>query len=184
MKNNFNISNEEKSRILNLHENRTKGLYLNEEQYYRKTDGNGSTYAVDANGKPVKLPSNIDIADLVDYSSKTAGYVQNAKGKISSPKGEVNAQNVVKPDVTNTVQKKQPDPKVIQIQEKLKTMGFASLLGKSGVKGDGVDGFLGQNTINAILQALSKTENVKPEQAAQIQMNLPVNQQEPELKQG
>ena len=63
-------------------------------------------------------------------------------------------------------------------------MGFESLLGKSGAKGDGVDGFLGQNTINAILQALSKTENVKPEQAAQIQMNLPVNQQEPELKQG
>ena len=119
MKNNFNISNEEKSRILNLHENRTKGLYLNEEQYYRKTDGNGSTYAVDANGIAVKLPSNIDIADLVDYSSKTAGYVQNAKGQISSPKGAVNAQNVVKQGVTNPNQKKQSDPKVKQIQEKL-----------------------------------------------------------------
>jgi len=166
MKNNFNISNEEKSRILNLHENRTKGLYLNEEQYYRKTDGNGSTYAVDANGNAVKLPSNIDIADLVDYSSKTAGYVQNA-------------QNVVKQGVTNPNQKKQSDPKVKQIQEKLKTMGYGSYLGNTGA-----DGVLGQNTLNAILQALSKTENVKPEQLGQTQMKLPVNQQEPELKQG
>jgi len=166
MKNNFNISNEEKNRILNLHENRTKGLYLNEEQYYRKTDGNGSTYAVDANGNAVKLPSNIDIADLVDYSSKTAGYVQNA-------------QNVVKQGVTNPNQKKQSDPKVKQIQEKLKTMGYGSYLGNTGA-----DGVLGQNTLNAILQALSKTENVKPEQLGQTQMKLPVNQQEPELKQG
>ena len=179
MKNNFNISNEEKSRILNLHENRTKGLYLNEQQFYRKTGENGSTYAVDANGIAVKLPSNIDIADLVDYSSKTAGYVQNAKGQISSPKGAVNAQNVVKQGVTNPNQKKQSDPKVKQIQEKLKTMGYGSYLGDTGA-----DGVLGQNTLNAILQALSKTENVKPEQLGQTQMNLPVNQQEPELKQG
>lgn len=180
MKNNFNISNEEKSRILNLHENRTKGLYLNEQQqYYRKTGENGSPYAVDANGNPVKLPSNIDIADLVDYSSKAAGYVQNNKGKISSPKGAVNPQNVVKKGVTNPNQKKQSDPKVKQIQEKLKTMGYGSYLGNTGA-----DGVLGQNTLNAILLALSSSENVKPEQMSQKQMNLPANQQEPELKQG
>ena len=179
MKNNFNISNEEKSRILNLHENRTKGLYLNEQQFYRKTGENGQPYVVDEKGNRVTPPAGIDMAELVDYSSKTAGYVQNAKGQISSPKGAVNAQNVVKQGVTNPNQKKQSDPKVKQIQEKLKTMGYGSYLGDTGA-----DGVLGQNTLNAILQALSKTENVKPEQLGQTQMNLPVNQQEPELKQG
>ena len=43
MKNQFNISNEEKQRILSLHENSTKKQYLNliieQEQYYKGSDG-------------------------------------------------------------------------------------------------------------------------------------------------
>ena len=211
MKNNFNILNEEKSRIISLHETATKRYYLSE-QYDPTTQvmvvGSGTQPSVIFDKKTKKALRLADIVNDVKVRLDTTNPQNRSDGetfakdpvvncqfnKIAStntmiPESEIQKCLAVKTNITkssadntNTKKNTQPNPKVIQIQEKLKTMGFASLLGKSGAKGDGVDGFLGQNTINAILQALSKTENVNPEQLGQTQMKLSVNQQEPELK--
>ena len=129
MKNNFNIPSEEKNRILNLHENRTKGLYLNEQVLA------APTYAT------------------------TPQQIYTPKPKEPTPQPV---------PVPNPEQKKQPDSKVKEIQEKLKTLGYGQYLGKSGA-----DGILGKNTLNAILLALSSpgVDVSKPDQMTQKEVN-------------
>ena len=136
MKNSFNISSEEKNRILNLHENATKGLYLNEQ-----------------------------MLSAVPTYGTTPPY--------SMQQPNVTTTTTTMKPAPNPVQKKQPDPKVTQIQEKLKTLGYGQYLGKSGA-----DGILGNNTLNAILLALS-SPNVdvsKPENMVTKNTELPTSQ--------
>ena len=77
MKNLFIINEEEKRRILNLHESASKRHYLSEQwdanQLFRKSgpEYNGQIYISDVNGKFVRWAKNNDVDDnLPDYLSQ------------------------------------------------------------------------------------------------------------------
>jgi len=67
MKNLFIITEEEKKRILGLHENATKRQYLSEQQkLFRKSADDGQTWVVDSFGKRIRLAKDDDF-DLPIY---------------------------------------------------------------------------------------------------------------------
>jgi hypothetical protein len=92
MKNLFIINEEEKKRILNLHESASKRHYLSEQEY--KSTIGGVTMVVDKDGKQ-KRAFNLDTDEnLVDWSSRFSG--QGSKP--------------IQPKVTKPDQKKATDP--------------------------------------------------------------------------
>ena len=72
MKNLFIINEEEKKRILNLHESASKRHYLSEQQY-RSTNQDGTIMVVDNTGKPVRTYNASTDSDLEEYSSRFSG---------------------------------------------------------------------------------------------------------------
>lgn len=59
----------------------------------------------------------------------------------------------------------QPNPKVTEIQTKLKEIGYGDTLGNTGANKDGVDGKLGSKTLQSIMDALNKVK--KPAEVKQ-----------------
>jgi len=133
MKNLFVITEEDRKRILGLHESATKRQYLKEqEQYYR-----------DAQGKVFYLPGPQNIpaggTKITKQEYDTAMKTQAADPNTSTTNKLATGGN----------------PKVKQIQKKLMDLGYSSLLGD---KRD--DGVLGPKTLDAVLTALSSSEKL------------------------
>lgn len=187
MKNLFMLNEDEKSRIISLHETATKRYYLSE-QYDPTTqvmvvgDGNQPSVIFDKKTKkalrladPVK-DGKIRL-DTTNPQNRSDGEtlakdpVVNCQfNKIAStntmiPESEIQKCLAVKTNITkssadntNTKKNTQPNPKVTEIQNKLKEIGYGGTLGTSGSNKDGVDGILGSKTLQSILDALNKTK--------------------------
>lgn len=65
----------------------------------------------------------------------------------------------------NKLNTSQPNPKVTEIQTKLKEIGYGDTLGNTGANKDGVDGKLGSKTLQSIMDALNKVK--KPAEVKQ-----------------
>ncbi len=155
----FEILKEERERILNLHENRTKSHYLN-------------VISEDV----AQLQSRAKACGWSNYNSESGVSSPDVEGYKNSgwecPKGSGKKPNPKETKVTNTTTtptKETPSPQkqvstqpnlnkttVMNIQNLLKGKGIN--LGTSGPKKDGVDGVLGNTTLNAIEKALGSTQ--------------------------
>lgn len=155
----FEILNEERERILNLHEDRTKSHYLN-------------VISEDV----AQLQARAKACGWSNYSSESGASSPDVEGYKNSgwecPKGSGKKPNPKQPKATTTTKtptKETPAPQkevstqpsfnkttVMNIQNLLKGKGIN--LGTSGPKKDGVDGVLGNTTLNAIEKALGSTQ--------------------------
>lgn len=187
MKNLFMLNEDEKSRIISLHETATKRYYLSE-QYDPTTQvmvvGDGNQPSVIFDKKTKKALRLADIVNDVKVRLDTTNPQNRSDGetlakdpvvncqfnKIAStntmiPESEIQKCLAVKTNITkssadntNTKKNTQPNPKVTEIQNKLKEIGYGGTLGTSGSNKDGVDGVLGSKTLQSILDALNKTK--------------------------
>lgn len=163
----FEILKEERERILNLHEDRTKSHYL-------------SVISEDV----AQLQARAKACGWSNYSSESGVSSPDVEGYKNSgwecPKGSGKKPNPKQPKqpqgttATETPTKETPVPQkqvstqpnlnqttVMSIQNLLKGKGMN--LGTSGPKKDGVDGVLGNTTLKAIESALNKTSTPTPQ---------------------
>lgn len=168
MKNLFIINEEEKKRILNIHESASKRHYLNEQGPPKQEDySNYYKMAAPATTVLNALPNQFALT-----TPQNAGNVAPIKDKTEVKKA---------PDTVQK-QKTQANPIVTQIQNKLIELGYKNYLGSTGA-----DGILGANTLKGILTALGTSENLNkmdnmvPKQITSI--TEPSSQPSAELKQ-
>jgi len=146
MNNQYEVKEDEKSRILNLHEESTKRQYLNlneQTTYYKGSDGKvGVQYG------PMALPSGAVQIQKSDYDRGlfSMGNVYNYNPFTTT------TTTVAPVTVDTTTQKpyvpQKPNPIIIDLQTTINAKT------QSGLK---EDGFLGKKTQNAIYNALVGT---------------------------
>jgi len=131
MKKLYFLNEEESKRILNLHKNATKKQYLSEQQEIPLTGSEGGT--------------NVDFLKKQEAAKAEAAKAEAAKAaeaKAAADKAAAAAK------ATAAIK----GPLITKIQQLLKDKGFK--LGTSGPNKDGVDGVMGNITLNGIISAL------------------------------
>jgi hypothetical protein len=156
MKTNFNISQDEKNRILEMHENRTKKLYLGEQQISYKELEN------------LVLNKKATVAQIRDFNKRFNRQADEFFG--------VDFQTAF-PKETQPEQDKYCElnkKAIIQIQKKLKSMGYP-------IGSPNPDGILGKQTLGSILSALDRivSREIKPVEPSQPK-ELPTTQTPPQ----
>ena len=160
MKKLYFLNEEESNRILNLHKDATKRQYLKEQEDKDKA-------------KWDKYPCIRDYPGAVKdiLQDKTTAYTIKGNIYYSSGRSRPENSNVTRPYTcpgtesetqATEVQKPvkcAPNPFIMDIQRKLKEKNIN--LGKSGSKGDGVDGVMGKLTFNGIIGLLGGPERLK-----------------------
>ena len=160
MKKLYFLNEEESNRILNLHKDATKRQYLKEEDDADKAKWD--KYPCIRNNKEAvkeKLEDGTTryIIKGNVYYNHGRSHPQNSN--VTRPytcpgtESETQATEVQKPV------KCAPNPFIMDIQRKLKEKNIN--LGKSGSKGDGVDGVMGKLTFNGIIGLLGGPERLK-----------------------
>jgi len=162
MKHIFEILEEEKKRILNLHETSTKSQYLN---VINEDAAQLQSRAKACGWTLYSSESGVTSADVEGY--KNSGWeCPKGSGKRPEKKTEVppTKQVTTTPQTNTTKQVTTTQPKVSNldkatvsnIQTLLKSKGLT--LGNTGPNKDGVDGVLGNTTLKAIESALKSTQ--------------------------
>jgi len=171
------LNEDEKSRIISLHETATKRYYLSE-QYDPNTQvmvvGDGNQPSVIFDKKTKKATGLADPVKDGKIRLDTTNPQNRSDGETFAKDPVVNCQfnkiastNTMIPESeiqkclankTNTKKNTLPNPKVTEIQNKLKEIGYGGDLGTSGSNKDGIDGILGSKTLQSILDALNKTK--------------------------
>ena len=152
MKNLFEITNEERNRVLNLHENATKRQYLTEQS---------------TNYEPVRMTNgSFRIKD-----NRTNQYVLNANNKVIVTKNEVDAQNYINNTLRDSPPQT-PEPSSQNAQTNVQYYGTdfvkqaQTLL---GMKGNQVDGKFGDKTLAALKAKLGGNVNTGAAQTGTAQ---------------
>jgi hypothetical protein len=152
MKNLFVITNEERNRVLNLHENATKRQYLTEQF---------------TNYKPFRMPNgSFRIKD-----NRTNQFVLNANNKVIVTKNEVDAQNYINNTLRDSPPQT-PEPSAQNAQTNVQYYGTdfvkqaQTLL---GMKGNQVDGKFGDKTLAALKAKLGGNVNTGAAQTGTAQ---------------
>jgi hypothetical protein len=166
MKNLFIINEDEKKRILNLHESATKRLYLSEQI---PTPSKAILNALPNPFSTAKDNTNVVKPVVSANNSLTYNQLVNQGGAFA-PKDALKPATEDKTEVKSEVksevkkdmgQKTQKNPMVTQIQNKLIELGYKNYLGSTGA-----DGVLGTNTLKGILTALGTSENLNTDMVA------------------
>jgi hypothetical protein len=152
MKNLFVITNEERNRVLNLHENATKRQYLTEQP---------------TNYEPFSMPNgSFRIKD-----KRTNQFVLNANNKVIVTKTEVDAQNYINNTLRDSPPQT-PEPSTQNTQTNVQYYGTdfvkqaQTLL---GMKGNQVDGKFGDKTLAALKAKLGGNVNTGAAQTGTTQ---------------
>jgi hypothetical protein len=161
MKNIFEIIQEEKSRILGMHELATKKHYLMEATGFN----NFPCVSNHPKAKVVKLndgTSSYEINGVYYYGNGRKKLANGTMANYTCNDAEFKSTQTT--NQTSSQSPKLDNTKVTEIQTILKTKGVD--LGKSGPKQDGVDGVLGSKTLDAILNVLKSNNSQTPAPAA------------------
>lgn len=155
MKTNFNISQDERKRIIEMHENKTKKLYLSEQT---------TPPISDKDLESLVLNKKATVAQIRDYNKRFNRQADEFFGvdfQTAFPK-ETQPQE----DKWCDLNKKA----IIQIQTKLKSIGYP-------IGSTTPDGKLGKETLGSILNALDRviSKDIKPLEPGQTK-ELPTTQ--------
>jgi hypothetical protein len=146
MNNQYEVKEDEKSRILNLHEESTKRQYLNlneQTTYYKGSDGKvGVQYG------PLALPLGSVKIDKLEYDRNLLFNVNNFGTNPYTTTTTTVASVVVDTTTQKPYVPQKPNPIIIDLQTTINSKT------QSGLK---EDGFLGKKTKNAIYNALVGT---------------------------